>query len=37
MVLQGTLLLAISLLGATAQAAGVSGSAFGFATGTTGG
>jgi pectin lyase len=37
MVLEGTLLVAISLLGATAQAAGVSGTAFGFASGTTGG
>ncbi|KAJ5390958.1 uncharacterized protein N7496_002026 [Penicillium cataractarum] len=37
MALQRTLLAAIALLGATAQATGVSGTAFGFATGTTGG
>lgn len=37
MVLQGTLLVAMAFLGATAQAAGVSGTTFGFATGTTSG
>jgi pectate lyase len=37
MTLQRTLLAAVAVLGATAQAAGVSGTAFGFATGTTGG
>ncbi|KAJ5385830.1 hypothetical protein N7509_008371 [Penicillium cosmopolitanum] len=37
MAIQKSLLTALALLGATAQAAGVSGKAFGFATGTTGG
>jgi hypothetical protein len=37
MTLQRTILVAFALLGATVQAAGVSGTAFGFATGTTGG
>ncbi|KAJ5591387.1 hypothetical protein N7450_005359 [Penicillium hetheringtonii] len=37
MAIQQSLVAALALLGATAQAAGVSGKAFGFATGTTGG